>query len=179
METSTIRLKDMRRIVVAVDPSGASGEADNSDEIGIIVAGVGQDGLGYVLADYSCRLSPQGWGRRAVEAYHHFSADLIVAEKNFGGAMVEHVIKTVDKNVPVKLVTASRGKAVRAEPIGALYEQGKIYHNGFLKELEDQMLYMTPSGYVGEGSPDRADALVWALTELMLGSTRSYDLSTL
>ena len=139
-----------------------------------VVAGLGVDGRGYVLDDRSVHLSPAGWGRRAVEAYDEFEADRIVAEKNFGGAMVEHVIRTVNKTVPVKLVTASRGKVARAEPVASLYETGKVSHVGYHADLEDQMLNMTASGYVGERSPDRADAAVWALSELMLdGST--YD----
>ena len=160
---------EMARIVVAIDPSGTSG-SDDGDDIGIVVAGKGVDGRGYVLADRTAQLSPAAWGRRAVDAYRDHKADRIVAERNFGGAMVESVIKTVDRNVPVKLVTASRGKAARAEPIAALYEQGRISHVGAFAQLEDQMVCFTADGYVGDRSPDRADALVWALSELMLGS---------
>lgn len=160
---------ELTRVVVSVDPSGTAGQGDSGDSIGIVVAGKGVDGRGYVLADYSCKLSPAGWGRRSVEAYHRYTANVLVAERNFGGAMVQHVISTVDKDVAYKEVTASRGKVARAEPVAALYEQGKISHIGSLPELEDQMCLMGPDGYVGEGSPDRADALVWALTELMLG----------
>lgn len=172
---------DLVRIVVAVDPSGTQDEYDeanpNANEVGIIVAGLGTDGLGYVLADFSNSLSPAGWGRRAVEAYTAYQADRIVAEKNFGGAMVEHVIRTAEHSVPVKLLWASRGKIARAEPVAALYEQGKVKHvltakaglksNAF-DHLEDQLCAMLPEGYAEKGSPDRADALVWALTELML-----------
>lgn len=161
-------IPDMQRIVVAVDPSGTAGESDEGDSIGIVVAGLGVDGLGYVLADRTCKLSPDGWGRRAVAAYHEFNADRIVAERNFGGAMVEHVIRTVDKKVAYKEVTASRGKVARAEPVAALYEQGRVKHHGSMPELEDQMCNIASDGYVGEGSPDRADAAVWALTDLML-----------
>jgi len=161
-------IPDMQRIVVAVDPSGTAGESDEGDSIGIVVAGLGVDGLGYVLADRTCKLSPDGWGRRAVAAYHEFGADRIVAERNFGGAMVEHVIRTVDKTVSYKEVVASRGKVARAEPVAALYEQGKVKHHGSMPELEDQMCNIASDGYVGEGSPDRADAAVWSLTELML-----------
>jgi phage terminase large subunit-like protein len=169
-------LPDMRRIVVAVDPSGTAGSEDDGDSIGIVVAGIGIDGRGYVLADRTCKLSPDGWGRRAVEAYREFKADRIVAERNFGGAMVEHVIRTVDKTVSYKEVTASRGKVARAEPVAALYEQGRVSHIGGLPELEDQMCQIGPDGYIGEGSPDRADALVWALTELMLdGSNYGWE----
>lgn len=158
----------MQRVVVAVDPSGSSGDDDTADDIGIVVAGRGMDGRGYILADWTCDLSPAGWGRRTIEAFDQFKADRIVAEKNFGGAMVESVIKTTRKTAPVTLVTASRGKVQRAEPIAALYEQGRISHVGSFAQLEDQLTSFTGDGYVGKGSPDRADALVWALTELML-----------
>lgn len=160
---------EMQRIVVAVDPSGTGGSSDDGDSVGIVVAGKGVDGRGYVLADRTCKLSPDGWGRRAVAAYYEFAADRIVAERNFGGAMVQHVIRTVDPKVSYKEVTASRGKAARAEPIAAMYEQGRISHVGALPELEDQCCMIGPDGYIGEGSPDRMDAMVWALTELMFG----------
>jgi predicted phage terminase large subunit-like protein len=156
---------DLTRIVVAVDPSGTSGK-DAGDEIGIVVAGKAADGRLFVLEDASCKLSPDGWARRVAEKYEKWQADRVIAEKNFGGAMVESVLRTANKSLPVKLVTASRGKVVRAEPIAALYEQAKVSHAGCFDELEDQLCSMTPAGYVGEGSPDRADALVWALTEL-------------
>ena len=152
---------DLRRIVVAIDPSGGSGP--NHDEQGIIVAGLGVDGELYVLADRSCSLSPHGWASRAVGAFHEFSADRIVAEKNYGGDMVESTIRQVDKHVPVKVITASRGKAQRAEPVASLYEQHRIHHVGALAKLEDQMTTWTPQDGT---SPDRLDALVWAVTEL-------------
>lgn len=162
---------EMRRIVVAVDPSGTRGDG-GGDDIGIVVAGLGIDGHGYVIEDGTCQLSPEGWGRRAVELYHRNSADRIVGERNFGGDMVRFTVATADKRAAFKEVVASRGKAVRAEPISALYEQGRVHHVGHFADLEDQMCNFTASGYVGEGSPDRADALVWALTELMVdGST--------
>lgn len=164
---------DMRRIVVAVDPSGTKGDG-SGDDIGIVVAGLGIDGRAYVLEDATCQMSPDGWGRRAVDMYHRHQADRIVGERNFGGAMVEFVVKTADPKAAYKEVTASRGKVVRAEPIAALYEQGKVSHVGTFADLEDQMCNFTASGYVGEGSPDRADALVWALTELMLGAGYDY-----
>lgn len=160
--------KDLRRVVVGVDPSGASGNEDG-DSIGIVVVAKGVDGRFYVLEDATCDLGPAGWGRRAVERYGFHKADLIVAERNFGGDMVASVIKTADRNAKLKLVTASRGKAVRAEPIAALYEQGRVTHAPGLEALEDQMMQMTLTGFVGDGSPDRVDALVWALTELALG----------
>lgn len=161
----------LRRVVVAIDPSGSRGEDDvTRDEIGIVVAGLGDNGHAYVLADYTCRATPAEWGRRACEAYARHRADRIVAEQNFGGAMVEFVISTADSrgHISVHMVTASRGKAVRAEPISALYEQGKIHHVGedFI-ELEDEMEAMTVLGYGGTGSPNRVDALVWAMTDLL------------
>lgn len=165
---------DLQRVVVAVDPSGSSG-ADDGDQQGIVVAGLGVDGLGYVLADYSCRLSPRGWGRRAVEAFDTFAADRIVAEKNYGVEMVRFTLQAVRDAVPVVLVNASRGKMLRAEPVSALYEQGRIRHlapdpaNNPLLALEEEMRQATSAGYVGEGSPNRLDALVWALTDLLLG----------
>lgn len=157
---------EMARVVVAVDPSGTRGEEDAGDSIGIIVAGKGVDGRAYVLADRSCKLSPAGWAKRAVTAYHEFRADRLVAEANFGGAMVESVIRSADENVAYREVKASRGKVLRAEPIAALYEQGRASHIGTFSDLEDQMCQIAGDGYLGKGSPDRVDALVWALTEL-------------
>lgn len=167
---------ELQRVVIAVDPSGTKGVTDDGDEIGIVVAGLGVDGRAYVLADRTCKLSPDGWGRRAVNAYHEFNGDRIVAERNFGGAMVEHVIRTIDKSAAYKEVTASRGKVARAEPVAALYEQGRVSHVRSMPELEDQMCQIAPEGFVGEGSPDRADALVWALTELMLADYYEYGM---
>lgn len=155
---------DMRRVVVAVDPSGGSGP--DSDEQGIIAAGQGVDGEFYVLADRSCKLSPSGWAGRAVQAYREYAADRIVAERNFGGEMVESTIRQVDQSVPVKMVSASRGKVQRAEPVAALYEQGRVHHVGAFPQLEDQLTMWTPQSGL---SPDRLDALVWALTELAAG----------
>lgn len=162
------QVPQMQRVVVAVDPSGTKGDG-GGDDIGIVVAGKGVDGRAYVLADRTCQLSPDGWGRMAVQAYHDFDADRVVGESNFGGDMVRFVVQTADKLVPYKDVKASRGKTVRAEPVSALYEQGLVSHVGSFPDLEDQMVNFTQAGFVGEGSPDRADALVWALTELMLG----------
>jgi len=155
---------ELARVVVAIDPAVTSGE--DSDETGIIVVGRGLDGQGYVLKDLSCRMSPDGWARRAVNAYHEFRADRVVAEVNNGGDLVEKVIRTVDPTVPYRAVRASRGKRVRAEPVAALYEQGRVHHVGGLPLLEDQMCAFLPEG--SDVSPDRVDALVWAITELML-----------
>jgi phage terminase large subunit-like protein len=160
-ESRVTTAPDMRRIVVAIDPSGGSGP--NHDEQGIVVAGVGVDGAMYVLADRSCSLSPHGWASRAIAAYREFAADRIVVEKNYGGDMVESTIRQVDAHVPVKVITASRGKAQRAEPVAALYEQGRVHHVGAMPKLEDQMTTWT---LIDGTSPDRLDALVWALTEL-------------
>jgi phage terminase large subunit-like protein len=157
-------LPDMRRIVVAIDPSG--GDAEGNDEQGIVVAGLGVDGYYYVLADRSCKLSPQGWASRAVSAYYEFNADKIVAEKNYGGDMVEAIVRQIDRQVAFKMVSASRGKVQRAEPIAALYEQGKVRHVAGLQDLETQMVNWTPEDGT---SPDRMDAMVWALTELSQG----------
>lgn len=165
----------MQRVVVAVDPSGTKGDG-KGDDIGIVAAGLGVDGRAYVLADRTCQLSPDGWGRRAVQTYEQFQADRIVAERNYGGAMVEAVIRAADPSVAFKEVTASRGKIARAEPIAALYEQGRVSHVGGFADLEDQLCNMTAAGFAGKGSPDRADALVWALTELMLGGGYVYNI---
>lgn len=174
LENARIKADDlpaMRRVVVAVDPSGArSADDDGADSIGIVVAGLGVDGRGYVLEDCTCKDSPAGWGRKAVSAYRRHRADRVVAERNFGGAMVQHVVRTADPAVSFKEVTASRGKIVRAEPIAALFEQGRVSLVSGLSELEDQLCAMTSDGYVGGGSPDRADAMVWALSELMLNA---------
>jgi predicted phage terminase large subunit-like protein len=152
------------RVVVAIDPAVTSGE--DSDETGIVVAALGADGRAYVLDDKSCRLSPDGWASRAVDAYHTHQADRIVAETNNGGDLVERVIRTVSPRVAYRKVHASRGKRVRAEPVAALYEQGRVSHVGSFPDLEDQMCSFTPEG--NDSSPDRVDALVWALTDLML-----------
>lgn len=168
LDTSRVKVApDMARVVVAIDPSGTDGGEDG-DEVGIVVAGRGVDGRGYVLCDRSCRLSPDGWARRAITAYHEYGGDRIVAERNFGGAMVQAVVRNADRSVPFKEVVASRGKAIRAEPVSALFEQGRVSIVGSLPELEDQLVLMTPGGYLGEGSPDRLDAMVWALSEVML-----------
>lgn len=155
---------DLTRIVVSVDPAVTATE--NSDEHGIIVAGMTGDQRGVVLEDASISGSPMEWARRAVSLYRSYSADGIVVEVNQGGDMVAHTIRTVDPNANIIEVRASRGKHVRAEPIAALYEQGRISHVGAYPQLESQMTQMTTAGYEGDGSPDRVDALVWAFTEL-------------
>lgn len=166
----------MQRVVVGVDPSGTKGGGGN-DDVGIVIAGLGTDRRGYVFEDATCNLSPEGWGRRTVERFKRWGGDKVVGEMNYGGDMVRSTVQACDKDVPFKAVNATRGKVVRAEPISALYEQGKVSHIGVFPDLEDQMCNMTPSGYVGDGSPDRADALVWALTELMLGKGYVYRIN--
>jgi phage terminase large subunit-like protein len=160
------------RVVVAVDPSGAKDEKSGSDEIGILVAGIRHgktrhEDQFYVLEDATLVASPQKWAERAVKALEDWAGDRIVAESNYGGAMVEATIKNANPNVPVTIVTATRGKVVRAEPVAALYEQSRVHHCGQFSALEGQMCAMTVTGYVGDRSPDRVDALVWAITDLM------------
>lgn len=159
---------DLVRVVVAVDPAATSSEG--SDETGILVCGLGADGRGYVVADRSCRLSPDGWARRVVAAYDDFAADLVVAEVNNGGEMVGATLKTVRRALPYKAIHASRGKAIRAQPVSALYEQGRVSHCEVFAELEDQLTSWTPESGT---SPDRLDALVWALTELLVKDQRA------
>jgi phage terminase large subunit-like protein len=160
---------ELKRIVVAVDPSGTRGDIeDPANDLGIVVVGLGVNGHGYVLADRTCNLSPGQWGARVVAAYHEFGADRVVAERNYGGAMVEHVIRTADRRVSYREVVASRGKWLRAEPVAALYEQGKVHHVGAFPKLEDEMADFTRDGTAEGQSPNRLDALVWAVTELML-----------
>lgn len=160
----------MQRVVIAVDPSGCSGPDDfRSDEIGIVVAGVGEDGRGYVMEDLSGHFSPDRWKEIVASAYERHGANAVVAEVNYGGAMVKEVIRTATAgNLPIAFreVHASRGKHVRAEPISALFEQGKVSLVGRFQELEQQLCAYTVSGWTGSKSPDRADAMVWALTEL-------------
>ncbi|MGO9771102.1 MAG: hypothetical protein ACLPSW_16445 [Roseiarcus sp.] len=156
---------DLKRVVISLDPAISVGE--NSDSTGIVVAGIGFDGHGYVLEDLTGKYAPNEWAMRAIAAYKRHKADRIVAEANQGGQMVESTLRAVDANVPVKLVHASRGKITRAEPISALYEQARVHHVGGFPELEDEMCSFEPGS---AKSPDRMDALVWALTELMVSS---------
>lgn len=172
----------MRRIVVGVDPAVTSNKSphnrirteiteddDQSNETGIVVAGLGNDGHGYVFRDVSGIYSPREWGQQAANQYINYHADRIVGERNNGGEMVAYTVNTILPNIPVKLVWASRGKFARAEPIAALYEQHRIHHVGVLGELEDQMTTWTPD--VRDWSPDRMDAAVWALSELFFGNS--------
>lgn len=164
---------DMVRVVVAVDPSG-SGDVDNADNdaIGIVVAGLGTDGNAYVLEDCTVKAGPLTWGRVATGAYDRHEADVVVGEINYGGAMVNATIQAARPRTPFKQVTASRGKAVRAEPFSSLYEQGKVRHVGQFVELEEELTAFSTNGYLGGDSPNRADALIWALAELFPAMVR-------
>jgi phage terminase large subunit-like protein len=151
---------ELKRVVVAIDPSATSG----GDEAGIVVAGIAKDGQGYVLDDLSLQGSPNAWAAAAITGYNVHKADRVIAETNNGGEMVELTLRTVNKSIPYTGITASRGKQTRAEPVAALYEQGKVHHVGTFSSLEDELCEWVP----GMASPNRLDALVWALTELML-----------
>ena len=158
---------DLSRIVVAIDPAASAGEG--ADETGIVVAGLAHDGQVYVLDDRSGRMSPRAWALKAVAAYKSFAADRIVAEVNNGGDMVEATLRSVESDAPFRALRASRGKAIRAEPVAALYEQGRVHHVGCFAALEDQLCGFTADfDRAASGtSPDRLDALVWAVTDLM------------
>lgn len=175
------RLPEMVRIVIAVDPSGA-GDTDNADNdaIGIVAVGLGTDGNAYLMEDLTVKAGPATWGRIAVSAYDRLMGSVIVGEKNYGGEMVRFTIQTAASNLgvrqpPFKFVTATRGKVVRAEPIAALYEQGKVRHVGYFREMEDELSGFGTNGFIGDKSPNRADALVWALTELFAGIVKQED----
>lgn len=160
------------RIVVAVDPSGASDdESENNDDIGIGVAALGSDGIGYCLEDLTINAGPATWGKVVASAYERHEADRVVGESNFGGGMVEYVVRTANPDISYKAVRASRGKVVRGEPISALQETGKIKMVGKFDKLEDELCGFTTTGYIGERSPNRADWFVWAFTELFPGMT--------
>jgi len=169
IEAASLRgeLPELERVVVGVDPAISSN--DDSDETGIIVAAKGRDGRGYVLADLSLQGTPDEWAKAVKAAVEGHKADRINAEGNQGGEMLRAVIRSVMPHAPVKIVHASRGKYARAEPIAALYEQGKVSHVGGLAELEGQLTGYSPS--IAKKSPDRLDAMVWALSELMLKET--------
>jgi len=177
IERSRIRKEDLPpliRIVVGIDPAVTSGE--DSDDTGIVVAGLTSDNEYYVLDDRTCHVSPEQWAKVAVGAYEDWKADRIIAETNNGGDMVELLLRNVSPNIPVTKVTASRGKRVRAEPISALYEQGRVHHVGGFERLEDEMCQWVPDS--GD-SPDRMDALVWAMSELAETSGSMMGLASL
>lgn len=162
------------RIVVAIDPAVTS--SATSDETGIVAAGISSNGDYYILDDKSLRATPDAWARQAVELYHKHKADRIVAETNNGGDMVIMLLRQIDNSIAVQKVTATRGKQLRAEPISALYEQGRVHHVGYFSELETQMCEWTP---LSNESPDRLDALVWALTELNTGGSSMLALANM
>jgi phage terminase large subunit-like protein len=167
------KLPDFVRVIVGVDPSG-SGDVDNADNdaIGIVVGALGVDGNAYLLEDCTVKAGPGTWGRVATSAFERHDADVIVGEVNYGGAMVQHTIQTARPRTPYKAVSATRGKVVRAEPMSALYEQGKVRHVGDFAELEDELVAFSTFGYTGDRSPNRADAWIWVLTELFPGLTK-------
>lgn len=171
LENAKKNYKDLslKRIVISIDPAVTSNT--NSDETGIIVAGINSENYGVVLEDLSLKTSPYQWAKRAIDAYHEFKADRIIAEVNMGGDLVESMIRVQDPNVSFKSVRASRGKYSRAEPIASLYQQNRIWHKKAFLELEKQMLYYAFEG--NKKSPDRLDALVWGLTELMFHQNKS------
>ena len=164
------KLPDFVRVIVGVDPSGAD-DVDNADNdaIGIVVGALGTDGNAYLLEDLTVKAGPATWGRVAASAYERHSGDCIVAETNFGGAMVKQTIHVANARIPYRAVTASRGKVQRAEPFSALYEQGKVRHVGRFNDLEDEMTAFSTVGYLGDYSPNRADAWIWVLAELFSG----------
>lgn len=166
---------DLRRVVVAIDPASEGGE--DQCEHGIVAAGVGHDDRGYILDDWSLRGSPEAVCNKALSLYDLREADALIVEKNNGGEWIPAVFRSIRQNAPVKKVHASRGKVTRAEPVAALYEQGRISHVGQLAALEDQMVMFTPEGLASGGAADRVDALVWAITNLfpdIVGPIHSY-----
>lgn len=166
-------LPDMVRVVVAIDPSG-SDDTDNidNDEIGIVVCGLGVDGNAYCLEDLTVKAGPSTWGRVATQAFERHMANTIVAEVNYGGAMVKNVIHSARPRTPFRAVTASRGKHVRAEPVSALMESGRVRMHGIHRQLEDELTGFTTHGYMGENSPNRADAFIWGISELFPDLTK-------
>jgi predicted phage terminase large subunit-like protein len=161
-----------RRLVIAIDP--ATTHHDKSDETGIVVAGLHEDGFVYILEDLSGRWSPSEWGEKVTERYWHFKADRVVAEINKGGDLVERVVKSIDPHIAFKAVRATRGKSVRAEPVAALYEKGRVFHIRPFSLMEQQLCDYVP--HLSSKSPDRMDALVWALTDLLLAKEATMDI---
>ena len=173
-ENRVEQLPQLVRVVVAIDPATTSGE--DSDETGIVVAGITADGHYYVLEDLTCRESPDTWARVAVNAYKKHKADRIIGETNNGGDMIESLLRQVDPTISYRKVTATRGKIIRAEPVASIYEQHRAHHVGAFARLEDQMCNYTPDS---DFSPDRLDALVWAMTDLMEGASSMMGLAAL
>lgn len=158
------------RVAVGVDPSGADdkepGEESDNDAIGIVCAGLGTDGNVYILEDNTLTAGPKTWGSVVAQTFDRREANIVAGEVNYGGAMVKHVVQTARPNTPYMAVTASRGKHIRAEPVSALYEQGRVRHVGVFQDLEDELTGFSTAGYTGEGSPNRADAAIWAIAAL-------------
>ncbi|MBX9621671.1 MAG: terminase family protein [Alphaproteobacteria bacterium] len=160
----------LKRLIIAIDPAVTS--KAHSDETGIIAAGITQNGIGVILEDLSIKGTPSQWIQRVIKAYKRLKADRIVAEVNMGGELVEQLLRTFDPSLSYKSLHATRGKMMRAEPIAALYEQGKIWHAAIFPELEEQLCHYSPGSSIK--SPDRLDALVWALSELMLTTSSKF-----
>jgi hypothetical protein len=161
-------LPELLRIIIAVDPSGADGDPEKTnDDIGIVVVGLGRDGIAYVLEDLTLNDRPAVWGQVVADAFERHDADRVIGEGNYGGAMVEETILGANRNIPYTMVTASRAKHIRAEPVSGLHEKGKIKLHGKFPDLEDELLNMTTAGYTGDKSPNRLDAFVFAVVNLI------------
>ena len=174
IEESRVRdIPELERIVVAIDPAVTANE--NSDETGIIVAGRTSDNHFYILQDASQTTSPDVWVKKAIELYNRYECDRIVAEVNNGGDLIERLLRTQDSTVPYTSVRATRGKQVRAEPISALYEQNRVHHVGYFKDLEEQMCQFTGNNV--KSHDDRVDALVWAITSLQSSGKAIFRIS--
>ena len=169
------QLPALTRIVIAIDPAVTANAL--SDHTGIIVAGLGEDKHGYVIEDASChRKTPLEWAERALKLYYHYEADAIICESNQGGDLIKTLFKQLDNRLPLKSVWAHKGKRLRAEPIAALYAQGRVHHLGTPSELEDEICSFGVGAGQKAKSPDRMDALVWALSELMVATPSSPQL---
>jgi hypothetical protein len=172
---TSAELPEFSRVIIAVDPSGAGSSEGKGDAIGIVVVGLGVDKFAYVLKDATIKAAPAIWSQLVTDLFNLYEANLVVAEVNYGGAMVEDVLRATRSNLPIKVTTSTRGKHIRAEPVATLYEQDKVKHltnssgdylDDSLTELEEELYGFTVNGYVGERSPNRADALVFAITEV-------------
>jgi predicted phage terminase large subunit-like protein len=173
---SNAPLPELIRVVISVDPAVTG--TQQSDETGIIVAGCDAQGYAYILEDLSAQMSPSEWADTAVRAYHTYQADVVVAEVNNGGDLVENLIRGCDRHVSYRAVRATRGKVIRAEPVAALYQRGRVFHKKIFSQLEEQMLSFTPESGRVNSSPDRVDALVWAVTELLLSASSKVSSNT-
>lgn len=172
----TGKLPEMQRIIIGVDPSGADDVLNtDADAIGIVVGGLGIDGNAYLLDDCTVKAGPKTWSKIVASAFDRHEADLVVAEVNYGGAMVKHTVLTARPRTPIKMLSATRGKHIRAEPFSALYADGKIRHVGVFQDLEDELTAFSTAGYTGPNSPNRADAWIWVLTELFPGLLRQEE----